>query len=94
MALERIESCETQLLETINDLTMGLNNGKQVDVLFLDFSKAFDKVSHQCLLLKLLHYGINGLLFNWIKDYLSNRKQQVTLDGAVSSSSCVMSGVP
>ena len=82
-------SCETQLLETINDLAMGLNNGKQIDV---DFT--FDKVSYQRLLLKLSHYGINGLLFNWIKDYLSNRQQQFILDGAVSSSSCVMSGVP
>ena len=45
-------------------------------------------------MLKLSHYGINGLLFNWITDYLSNRQQQVILDGAVSSSSCVMSGVP
>ena len=51
---------------------------------WLDFSKAFEKVSHQRLLLKLSHYGINGLLFNWIKDYLSNRQHQ---DGRVSSGS-------
>jgi len=54
-------SCETQLLETINDLAMGLNNGKQVDAFLLDFSKAFDKVHINVLLLKLSHYGINGL---------------------------------
>jgi len=87
-------SCETQLLETINDLAIALNNGKQIDLLLLDFSKAFDKVSHQRLLHKLLHYGINGPLFNWIKDYLSNRLQKVILDGAVSSCSDVKSGVP
>jgi len=44
----------------------------------------YKAVSHQHLLLKLSHYGINGLLFNWIKDYLSNRKQQAILDGSVS----------
>ena len=64
-------SSNAQLLETINDLAMGLNNGKQVDLLLLCFSKAFDKVSHQRLLLKLSHYGINGLLFDWITDYLT-----------------------
>ena len=87
-------SCETQILETINDLAVGLNNGKQIDVLLLlDFTKAFDKVSPQRLFLKLSHYGIL-MLFNWIIDYLSNRQQQVIFYGAVSSSSCVMSGVP
>jgi len=73
---------------------MALNNGKQIDLLLSDFSKAFDKVSHQCLLCKLSHYGINGPLFNWIKNYLSNRLQKVILDGTISSCSHVKSGVP
>jgi len=76
-------SCETQLLETINDLAMALSNGKQIDLLLLEFSKAFNKVSHQHLLHKLSHYGNNGPLYNWIEDYLSYRQQKVTLDEAV-----------
>ena len=58
------------------------------------FSKAFEKVSHLRLLYKLQHYGINGSLFNWIKDYLSNRVHGVVLDGASSTSSEVFSDVP
>ena len=59
-------SCETQLLETVNDLTDALDGGYEADILFLDFSKAIDRVSHNCLLCKLLHYGINGPVYNWI----------------------------
>jgi len=61
--------CETQLLEAINDLSYNHNAGIQTDLLFLDFSKAFDKVSHKHLLSKLSHYGINGQLYYWIKDF-------------------------
>ena len=55
-------SHETQLLETVHDLTSSLNAGKQIDLLLLDFSKAFDKVSHQRLLYKPSHLGIRGPL--------------------------------
>ena len=61
---EKKHSCETQLLETINDLTSALDAGHEVDVLFLDFLKAFDRVSHNYLLNKLLCYGINGSVHN------------------------------
>jgi len=87
-------SCETQLLETINDLTSALDAGHEVDVLFLDFSKAFDRVSHNCLLHKLLHYGINGSVHNWITNFLSDRSQQVILDNCHSNPCKVSSGVP
>jgi len=63
-------SCETQLLGVVNDFTKALNSGEQIDALFLDFSKAFDKVPHERLYLKLLHCGINGNLLNWIKSFL------------------------
>ena len=59
-------SCETELLETINDLARALDAGHEVDILFLDF----DRVSHNCLLHKLLHYGINGQVYNWITIFL------------------------
>ena len=80
----RKRSCETQLLETINDLTSALDAGHEVDILFLDLLKAFDRVSHNCLLHKLLHYGINGPVYNWITNFLSDRWQQVILDNCHS----------
>jgi hypothetical protein len=56
----KFRSCETQLLEFIDDVTRNLDDGKQTDVLIMDFSKAFDKVSHNLLIHKLKHYGIRG----------------------------------
>jgi len=87
-------SCETQLLETLNDLSCNLNANIQTDFLLLDFSKAFDKVSHNRLLSKLSHYGIKGSIYDWIKDFLLGRKQQVVLGNAYSSPCNVLSGVP
>jgi len=87
-------SCESQLLETINDLSFNLNAKIQTDFLLLDFSKAFDKVSYSCLLSKLSHYGITGPIYDWIKDFLLLRKQQVVLRNAFSSPCNVLSGVP
>jgi len=73
---------------------MSLNRGVQTHILLLDFSKAFDKMSHPRFLCKLQHYGITGPLFHWIEDYLLARQQKVILEGASSSSSQVLSGVP
>ena len=74
--------------------TTALDNGRQVDVVFIDFSKAFDKVNHAVLLQKLCNFGITGSLLQWCESYLSNRRQRVVLDGISSSSSVVSSGVP
>lgn len=87
-------SCESQLLLTIHDLASGLNNRSQIDAVLLDFSKAFDKVPHQRLLKKLHHYGIRGMILDWIKAFLLSRKQQVILEGVKSCASDVSSGVP
>ena len=87
-------SCQTQLLKTINDLSASLNSGNQIDLLLLDFSKAFDIVSHPHLLHKLSTHGIRGPLLNWISDFLNDRQQQVLLQNERSWSSSVMSGVP
>ena len=51
------------------------------DLILLDFSKAFDKVAHERLILKLHQYGIRGDTLNWIKDFLDNRKQTVVING-------------
>ena len=74
-------SCETQLLEFIDDVTLNMENGKQTDILVMDFSKDFGKVSHSLLLHKLHYYGIQGELNSCIQDFLSNRKQAVVLEG-------------
>ena len=84
MASEKKRSCETQLLTTINQFAKSLNNGEQVDAILLDFSKAFDKVCHRKLLLKLEHYGVNGSIFGWIKDFLYGRTQNVVVRGTNS----------
>ena len=87
-------SCETQLLFTINDFAESLNNNGQTDAILLDFSKAFDKVSHQHLYHKLHHYGIRGNTLEWLKDFLTGRRQQVLVNGEQSDVSQVTSGVP
>ena len=61
--------------------------GKQTDLILLDFSKAFDKVAHEKLLIKLHHYGIRGDTLKWIKDFLDNRKQTVVINGNNSEKS-------
>ena len=75
-------SCETQLIETIDDIARHISYGNQIDVILLDFEKAFDKVSHSRLLYKLDFYGARGNINNWIKVSLRDRKQQVVLEGA------------
>ena len=72
-----------------------LDSGKQTDVIYIDMSKAFDKVDHAALLHKLKHgFSISGPLHRWFKSYLSNRRQRVTVLGCTSPETLVTSGVP
>ena len=87
-------SCVTQLLTLTEDISYALDHRKQVDVILLDFAKAFDTAPHQRLFTKLHFYGIQNDTYNWIKAWLSNRTQQILLDGITSSSVAVTSGVP
>ena len=87
-------SAEQQLLRTIHDFALNLNNKTQTDVILLDFCKAFDKVSHCLLLHKLDHYGIRGPTFEWISSFLTGRSQRVVCNGCVSDAVNVTSGVP
>ena len=87
-------SCETQLVTTIEDLARGLDQRKQIDLLILDFSKAFDVVSHRLLLGKLEHYGVRGSTLGWVTDWLTDRTQRVVIDGECSDDAPVLSGVP
>ena len=87
-------SCETQLLITLEDLLKYNDNGEQTDIIILDFSKAFDTVPHDELLLKLSNYGVSGNIHSWLKNFLTTRKMQVVVDGEYSKSVPVLSGVP
>lgn len=87
-------SCVTQLLTVLHDLGASLDTGMESDVIYLDFSKAFDSVPHARLLHKLSWFGIQGPLHAWFADYLTLRSQRVLVDGAFSSWVPVTSGVP
>ena len=87
-------SCVSQLLSVFHEIDSLLDTNTEIDVLYLDFSKAFDSINHAKLLVKLKLYGILGSLWEWFKDYLSNRKQCVVVDGTKSSFTSVISGVP
>lgn len=87
-------SCVTQLITTVDDLSKELEAKGQMDTILLDFAKAFDKVPHERLLLKLHFYGIRGQTLNWIGHFLSERTQQVVVEGKTSGTGNVTSGVP
>ena len=71
-----------------------MDEGSPVDVIYLDFQKAFDKVPHQRLILKLKSHGMGNSIINWIEQWLTDRRQMVVVDGEVSSWKSVLSGVP
>ena len=87
-------STETQLVMLVEDLARAASSGKQTDLVLLDFSKAFDMVSHEKLLYKLHDYGIRGPILSWIRAFLGGRTQTVVLEGESSDTIPVTSGVP
>ena len=87
-------SCVTQLLEVMEDITLLLDKNQEIDILYLDFKKAFDTVPHERLLRKLSAYGISGVLGKWIRNFLSYRTQHVRIGSEKSSKSNVLSGIP
>lgn len=84
----------TQLLEIAHDFATVINSRLQCDAIFIDFSKAFDKVPHQKLIDKLKIIGIETNIVHWIAAYLSNRSQHVKVNDAESEELDVYSGVP
>jgi hypothetical protein len=87
-------SCTTNLLEFLEGVSVKIDEGKPVDVVFLDFAKAFDKVPRERLLEKLRAHGVQGKVLQWIKEWLTGRKQRVVLNGKCSTWKDVLSGVP
>ena len=67
----------TLLLKYYDSILTMLEKKNEVDVIYLDLAKAFDKVDHDILLLKLYNLGFRGKILTWIKEFLKNRKQQV-----------------
>ena len=87
-------SCLTNMLCFLEEITKWIDVGSPVDIIYLDFQKAFDKVPHQSLLLKLKAHGIGDSITDWIEQWLTDRRQRVVVDGEVSNWKSVLSGVP
>ena len=88
------KSCLTNLLETYDCLINLLESGAPVDLIYLDFSKAFDRVPHYRLLSKLENIGIKGKLLDVIRDFLTDRKFRVSVEGKFSRFKDILSGIP
>ena len=76
------------------EITKWVDDGSPVDVIYLDFQKAFDNVPHQRQILKLKSHGMGNSIINWLEQWLTDRRQRVVVDGEVSSWKFVLSGVP
>ena len=84
----------TQLTEIYDQFCKAVNDGKEIRVVFLDISKAFDRVWHKGLLYKLRSCGIAGRLLDWLEDYLTDRQQRVIINGETSEWGRINAGVP
>jgi Reverse transcriptase (RNA-dependent DNA polymerase) len=87
-------SCTTNLIEFLDKVTEALDSGNKVDIIFLDFAKAFDTVPKVRLLAKLKARGVRGKLLRWIEAWLTGREQRVVLGGQCSGWKQIHSGVP
>ena len=83
-----------QLINILDIWTEALDQGKHIEVVYMDIQKAFDTVPHRRLLHKLQMYGIQGQIYTWIQDFLSNRQQYVCINEVPSEKTPVTSGVP
>jgi len=86
-------STSTNLLESLNDWSLCVENGKCQQVAYIDFAKAFDGVCHSKLIAKLRMYGICGSLLQWIDDFLSGRSYQTKVGNSLSEVLYIISGI-
>ena len=87
-------SCITQLLEVLDYWTSTLDEGGSIDVVYMDYQKAFDSVPHRRLIQKLEATGVKGNVLMWVRDFLSHRRQKVIINGSSSQHADVTSGIP
>lgn len=87
-------SCTTQLIIVVDKISELLDRGGSIDMIYLDFAKAFDTVPHNRLLMKLSGYGVGGKVLEWIGQFLMKRRQRVSVAGVLSEWEDVLSGVP
>ena len=87
-------STALQMLKVMDTWTEILDRGGEIDVLFLEFMKAFDTVPHRRLLNKMRSYGIEGQILEWTEAFLKDRKQRVAVNGFFSTWMDVLSGIP
>ena len=90
----RGRSTTLQLLKVMEEWTQALDLGNSIDIIYMDFKKAFDKVPHQRLIYKIRALGINEEITLWIKDYLTDRAQKVIINSKSSEWKPVTSGIP
>jgi ribonuclease P/MRP protein subunit RPP40 len=90
----KVSSGVLQLLATIDNWLLNLKNGKQIDIIYTDFEKAYDNVPHKRLLSKLMSYRVDKKPTSGTKAFLCHRMQQVRINGLLSSSQRVLSGIP
>jgi hypothetical protein len=88
------KSCTTNILESFDYITLKIELKQGIYIVYLDFSKAFDKVSHRLLVINLREYGFSDQLTGWIVAFLKDKKQRVVLGEASSVWTLVRSGVP
>ena len=90
--LKRRSTC-TNLLECLNDWTICVQSKSQVTIVYIDFRKAFDTVSHEKLFTRLYNYGIRGTVLLWLKIFFSMRTHQTRVEFSVSDIAQLLSGV-
>jgi len=87
-------STSMAMIQLVNQISTAIDNKETCAGIFLDLSKAFDTVNHAILISKLEHYGIRGIALDWIKNYLSNRKQYVQFNDICSNLNTINCGIP
>ena len=88
-------SCTSQMVPFVDSLAVAINEKSKMDIIYFDFAKAFDTVSHDIILKKLkTQFGVDGMMLRFLKSYLQDRQQQVVIGGETSTKVPVNSGVP
>ena len=87
-------STYTAIIQLVDKITSAVERNETTIGIFLDLSKAFDTIDHDILLYKLEHYGFRGIVLEWFKNYLSNRKQYVSYNSCDSELKDIVCGVP